>query len=164
MQSQQHGSGTVKNHLTDDQQITKDFPKLNLAYTEVCKTYHAVDDFRAKLLALLPIASGAGVFLLLTDPTRTVDKSHVAAIGIFGVLATVGLFLHELRGLKRCGRIMEIGRDLERAMELEDAQFKGEADAQHWGGLLGAESAAYVIYGAVLAAWCYVAGVGFGWW
>jgi len=36
------------------------------AYAQVCTSYHAVDDIRMKLLGLLPIATGTGVFLLLS--------------------------------------------------------------------------------------------------
>jgi hypothetical protein len=38
---------------------------LKTAYEEICTSYHAIDDIRMKLLGLLPIATGAGVFLLL---------------------------------------------------------------------------------------------------
>ena len=31
------------------------------AYTEICKSYHAIDEFRMKLLGLLPLASLVGV-------------------------------------------------------------------------------------------------------
>jgi hypothetical protein len=38
--------------------------RLLAAYTEVCRSYQAVDDFRAKLLGILPIASLAGILLV----------------------------------------------------------------------------------------------------
>jgi hypothetical protein len=34
------------------------------AYQELCNSYRAVDDFRMKLLAFLPLATGTGVVLL----------------------------------------------------------------------------------------------------
>ena len=40
---------------------------LRVVYSEVCRSYHAIADFRAKLLALLPIASGAGGLLVLSE-------------------------------------------------------------------------------------------------
>lgn len=36
---------------------------LRTAYKELCNSYRAIDDFRAKLLGFLPLATG-GVFLL----------------------------------------------------------------------------------------------------
>ena len=38
---------------------------LQLQYGEICKSHEAISQFRAKLLALLPIASGAGALVLL---------------------------------------------------------------------------------------------------
>ena len=35
-------------------------------YDRVCESYLAIDDFRMKLLGLLPVATGTGMFLLLT--------------------------------------------------------------------------------------------------
>jgi hypothetical protein len=32
---------------------------LRAEYTEVCRSYHGISEFRGKLLALLPIVSGA---------------------------------------------------------------------------------------------------------
>ncbi len=42
-------------------------PNLQIQYEEVCRSYQAIADFRAKLIGLLPLASGAGIFLLLND-------------------------------------------------------------------------------------------------
>jgi hypothetical protein len=39
-------------------------------YEQLCNSYRAIDDFRAKLLALLPLATGGGIFLLVGDHTR----------------------------------------------------------------------------------------------
>lgn len=46
----------------------------NLAtgYQELCNSYRAIDDFRAKLLGFLPLATGTGIFLLL-DKLQNVD-------------------------------------------------------------------------------------------
>jgi hypothetical protein len=36
-----------------------------LAYGQACASYDAITEFRAKLLALLPLATGTGAFLVL---------------------------------------------------------------------------------------------------
>lgn len=36
-------------------------------YSEICKSYQAIDDFRTKLLGLLPFTSLAGIALLSKD-------------------------------------------------------------------------------------------------
>lgn len=75
---------------------------LHLAYTEVCKTHQGIADFRAKLLALLPLASGAGIFVILGSGTPKPGAADLAAIGLFGFAVTFGLFMYELRGIQHC--------------------------------------------------------------
>ena len=43
--------------------------KLNV-YQQLCTTYHAIDDIRTKLLGLLPLATGGGIFLLVGDEKK----------------------------------------------------------------------------------------------
>lgn len=45
-----------------DKELNNNYQK---QYEEVCRGYHAIHDFRAKLLALLPLASGFGGMTLL---------------------------------------------------------------------------------------------------
>ena len=84
------------------------------AYERVCESYHAIDDFRMKLLGLLPVATGTGVFLLLNSNTdllgpvpRNKASQHqtlevfLTAAGLIGLTFTVGLFAYELFGIKR---------------------------------------------------------------
>lgn len=53
---------------------------LRLAYQQACTSYGEITDFRGKLLALLPLATGTGAFLLL-------DRgSDIAALGAIGCL------------------------------------------------------------------------------
>lgn len=77
------------------------------AYTEVCRSYHAVDDFRAKLMALLPFASGTGGAFLLAKQSQPDVAPYLGPIGLLGIGVTLGLFFYELRGLKLCGKFIE---------------------------------------------------------
>ena len=126
-------------------------------YTEVCKSYHAISDFRGKLLALIPIVSGTGITLVI-GKNPSMGSSHLLAIGTFGILVTLGLFFYELRGIQRCKYLVSIGAQLERALKIEWGQFKDRPGRRH--GFIGAEIAGWVIYLAVLLAWLYVAAVG----
>ena len=65
----------------------------------MCESQGVIAEFRAKLPALLPITLGASIFLLLREKGDPVDTTHLTAIGVFGFTVTVGLFLHELRGI-----------------------------------------------------------------
>jgi hypothetical protein len=128
------------------------------AYTEVCRSYNAVDDFRAKLLALLPIVSGAGGILLLAN--KDAVSQHLGPIGLFGVLVTLGLFFYEIRGLKRCGRLIDVGLKLENELSLTNGQFLSRLEART-AGFISASLAGTVVYLSVLLSWIYVAYVGF---
>ena len=130
---------------------------LRIVYSEVCSSYHAIADFRAKLLALLPVASGAGGLLILAQ--KETVKEFLGPIGLFGAAVTVGLFVYELRGIQRCRALIRAGKALESRMEILDGQF-GSRPKGHLGGLIGSEMAGWIVYLTVLAAWCYLAIVG----
>jgi len=129
---------------------------MRIVYSEVCKSYHAIADFRAKLLALLPIASGAGGLLILAE--KDTVKEYLGPIGVFGAAVTLGLFVYELRGIQRCKDLIEAGKALENKMEI-GGQFRSRKKG-HLGGLVGAETAGWIVYLTVLAAWCYLAIIG----
>jgi len=134
-------------------------PAILAAYTEVCRSYHAVDDFRAKLMALLPFASGTGGTFLLAQSQGNF-AAYLGPIGLFGVLVTLGLFFYELRGLKLCGKLIKTGEKLEIELGLDYGQFKSKPEEKIFG-VIGAEAAGYTVYLSVLLGWIYVACVGF---
>jgi hypothetical protein len=132
---------------------------LRTAYEKVCECHTSMVEFRAKLLALLPLASGAGVFLLMTSEPTT---EYIAA-GLFGALLTIGLFIFEYRGIRFCRGLASTGIKLEKSLGLESARFKDKPDDENkWPGGHMVEWAGRVIYGSVLAAWLFVAGLGAG--
>jgi hypothetical protein len=141
---------------------------LLLAYSSVCDSYHKIDDFRAKLLALLPLASGAGILILLTRdvvaPGRANDV-HLIAAGLFGLGATIGLFVYEIRGIQRCRDLIWAGQRLERQLRLPLVKkrrlgaFSAPREA-YLGGFVGPLGAALIVYLTVLAGWAYVTVVG----
>ena len=135
---------------------------LRLLYQETCKSHATITDFRAKLLALLPLASGTGALLLLTGEA---DRRYFGPIGLYGLAITFGLFIYELRGIQNCIALREQAAALEQELDIPagDGQFRDRPRAA-LGGLVGAEGASWVVYLAILAGWAYVAGLGFGWW
>ena len=133
---------------------------LRMQYSEICKSHSAITDFRAKLLALLPIASGSGIFFLLTKRSEPIDTTYLSVIGLFGFLVTFALFIYELRGIQHCKALNDLASRLEQQLHLRDAQFTTRPKAR-LGGFVGAQGAAYIIYPTMLAAWIFVAFVGF---
>ncbi len=137
--------------MADQEQLAN----LRLAYQEVCKSYQAIVDFRAKLLGFLPLASGAGAYAVLSkEPLPT--WAWVA--GVFGFAITLGLFLYELRGLQRAAALEQTGREIEIQLGLMSGQFREEPRAR-LGGWLDARGAAWLIYPSVEASWLYLVGV-----
>jgi hypothetical protein len=132
---------------------------LTSVYGQLCDSYRAIDDFRAKLLGLLPLASGTGIFLLLgnvvTDPTTSeTAKEFLLPIGIFGFLITLGLYLYELHGILKCDHLIKVGQQLERRLAIP-GQFQGRPHGV--AGFINEPFAARIIYPAVLAAWTFLA-------
>ncbi len=139
-------------------------------YKEVCQNHRAVTDFRGKLLTLLPLVSGTGIYVFLPKQNSPGDLPplYLFVIGMFGFLVTVGLFLHEQRAILQCTDLIKVGRSLEERMGLTDGQFtkedsyyrdhKGHKHYGHY--ILSPVVAAWIIYLSVSFAWLFVAGLG----
>jgi hypothetical protein len=130
-------------------------------YGEICKSHAGITDFRAKLLSLLPIASGAGLILV----GRSLDRGLLTPIGLYGAAVTLGLFWYELRGIQTCKRLREQAALLEDSLEVPAGmgQFR-DRPAAALGGWIGAEGASWSVYPAVVLGWVYLAGLGGSWW
>ena len=135
-----------------------------------CRQGHRIDCYadqrrRAKLLALLPLASGAGIFLLLDNADSKVSSRHLAAIGLFGFTVTFGLFIYELRGIQQCHNLRDQAKLLENMLRFPEgtAPFRDRTDSR-LAGVVGAEGAGWIVYTAVIASWLYVAGSGTSIW
>jgi hypothetical protein len=148
-----------------DNEKTIALENARLEYQEVCQSHRAITEFRGKLLTLLPLASGAGIYFLITRKSEPLDMKHFLALGVFGCLVTLGLFFHELRGIGHCGELIQLGKSLEEKLGLDNGQFKLEDRYFYqprglrkiWHELIGPVGAAWMIYLTVMAAWLYVA-------
>jgi len=131
---------------------------LRLSYSELCNSYHAVDDFRAKLLGLMPLVSGFAIFELLGKPAVA---SYLSVIGVLGVAVSLGLFIYELKGIQKCTRYIHYGGQIEK--KLLAMEFTGHFNSlsldekQKWTYLFTEPVASAIIYASVIGAWLYVA-------
>lgn len=124
-------------------------------YERVSAQHDGIAEFRGKLLSLLPIASGAGIFLLFDNSgiPQTL-RPHLVAIGVFGLAVTTGLFFYELRGIQKCNALIRSAQDLEQLLSPDiDGAFRSRPPAT-WG--VGAETAALIVYPAIAGAWAYL--------
>jgi hypothetical protein len=125
-------------------------------YEQLCNSYRAIDDFRAKLLGFLPLATGTGVFLLVTDRAKIEFMQQLFnPIGAFGFVITLGLFFYELYGIKKCTHLIKAGIALEEDLKIQNGQFTCRPPGVWL--LINEPLAAGVIYPAVLAAWTFLA-------
>ena len=129
---------------------------LKTIYTELCNSYRAIDDFRTKLLGFLPLVTGTGLFFLVTDKEKIdLAQSYLGPVGVFGFVITLGLFFYEFYGIKKCGALIEAGKQLEKALKIRKGQFIKRPPGVLY--FINEPFAAGVIYPAVLAAWTFVA-------
>jgi hypothetical protein len=137
-------------------------PDIIKVYDQVCQSYRAIDDFRAKLLGFLPLASAGGAFLLLnnvfTDPEKSqFVKPFFEPLGLFGFVVTLGLYCYEVYGIRRCHALIEAGKQLERSLGITDGQFEKRPRNVLY--LINEPFATGLIYPAVLAGWMFLARV-----
>jgi hypothetical protein len=130
---------------------------LRFEYQEVSKSHQAIADVRARLWGLLPLASGTGIFLLLSGKAPTNVPALLVPTGLFGAAVTFGLYLYEKRGMKECLLLRRRGATLECQLGIsrDVARFRNNPV-----GFVGPQGAGPIVYFAVIAAWLFVAAHG----
>ncbi|MCW3108238.1 MAG: hypothetical protein JWQ09_2744 [Segetibacter sp.] len=163
--------------MTEEDELIK-------VYDKCSEGYHRVDDFRAKLLGFLPLASGVAIFGALyiepKDPlsdtlskeAKNIISGNFVALGTFGVLITLGLLIYELKGIAKCTQFIFLGSWIESKMK---ESRKGNIDKKEnfdnflsgyftelakrktiMGNVVTEPVASAIIYSTVIAAWSYV--------
>jgi hypothetical protein len=152
-------TSTMASNIIDGGQAMADSQDQKLkVYEQLCTSYRAIDDFRAKLLGFLPLATGTGIFLLLglkIDDVQNLSpgtKSLFVAVGAFGFFITLGLFLYEIYGIKKCHALLEVGRHIEDSLKLKGQFNKRPQNVLY---VINEPCAAGIIYPTVLAAWTF---------
>ena len=127
-------------------------------YEEVCRSYRAIDDFRARLLAVLPIGGGAvGVGLVVG---KTTGPEYLLPLGVFGIFVTVGLGFYEMHQSRRCGLLKHQAKELESRLGLK-GQGVFWRDYRKDYGVFRQGVAGVIVYVTAAAGWLYllVAGI-----
>lgn len=145
----------TEEHKKEKELITDNELKYELKlYEECCRSYHRVDDFRAKLLGFLPLVTGAGIFVTLSKKIGGNLKPFMPHIGIFGFIVTLGLLVFELKGIHKCTQFIYVGKTIEKEKFKTEGQFvelweKGSS-------YINEPVAAGLIYSVVLTAWLFI--------
>src|SRR5271166_4247416 len=120
-------------------------------YDQLCASYRSIDEFRAKLLGFLPLATGAGILFTAKESPDLLKFSH--PIAVFGFLITFGLYCYEIYGVTKCAELIRTGKKIEFAQNVQ-GQFVSRPQALL--GFINEPFAAGVIYPAVLASWTFL--------
>ncbi len=115
--------------------------RLRLDYERTTRLLRSLIDIRFRLLAFVPTFAGASVGFF----GRTRPAAELLAVGVLGLVATLGVYLYELRNSQLYVAAAERARQIERQLELPDGLV-----VEHDSGLLA------LVYGAALAGWSYL--------
>ena len=139
-------------------------------YTEICKSYQAVDDFRTKLLGFLPLTSLVSIFILNPGSVPAIEdilsNELLGFASIFAALLTLALFGYEVRGIRRSDDLIKAGTRIEKQLGIY-GQFH-VCQAAHGStqksprirkllAIFNAKLLACIIYSVVFAAWLFLA-------
>jgi hypothetical protein len=121
-------------------------------YAQVGDNYRAIDDLRLRLLALLPLATGTGILVLLGG--HSVSPAIGVPVGVFGMVATISLYFYELHGVEKCAHYIYRGAQLE-----EDLNVPGSFinRPHHIFGVVSELVPSALIYPASFAGWVFLA-------
>src|SRR6266536_570082 len=115
--------------------------RLRLDYERTTRLLRSLIDIRFRLLAFVPTFAGASVGFF----GRTRPAAELLAVGVLGLVATLGVYLYELRNAQLYVAAAERARQIEQQLELPDGLV-----VEHDSGLLA------LVYGAALAGWSYL--------
>jgi len=107
----------------------------------------------------LPLATGTGIWALLkkvqnAQNTGTGENRVLVAVGIFGILITLALFLYELYGIRKCAALIAAGKRIEILLNIDNGQFRRRPHGVACN-IINEPFAAGIIYPTALAAWMY---------
>lgn len=141
------------------------------AYGELCNSYHAIDDFRMKLLGFLPLTSLVGIFGLSTDSlfaqANLMSRHLITFIAVFAAAFTLALFVYEIRGILRCSDLVRRGMEIETTLSVRGQFYVCVAEheikqtersrRERAISFFDSKFAASLIYSTVFAAWVFTA-------
>lgn len=148
---------------------------LRLDYQQTTDMLRTLTDVRFKLLALVPTLSGAAV-AVLGHPS---SAAELLAVGVLGLIATLGILLYELRNTQLSEYGMRRARHIEGQLGLhsmgggdDGGQGAGQGAGHRAGGLfserpgralrlfglapIDRDRGLALVYGAALAGWTYL--------
>jgi hypothetical protein len=125
---------------------------MQAVYAQVGDNYRQIDDLRLRLLALLPLATGTGLLVLLGG--HGVSAAIDVPAGAFGMVATLSLYFYELHGIEKCAHYIDRGAQLENDLGVPGS-FTNRP--HHIFGVVSELLPSALIYPASFAGWLFLA-------
>ena len=147
------GGGAEEDAMTDDHGDGNRTAQVAV-YTEIGSNYRAMDDLRLRLLALLPLATGAGIVVLLGG--HGVSAAIDVPVGLFGMVATISLYFYELHGIEKCAHYIDAGAKLEADFNVRGS-FTNRPHGVFGGVIVSELLPAALIYPASFTGWLFLA-------
>jgi hypothetical protein len=109
---------------TDEASATTRAQTVGTLYAEISASVRTTDEISFKLLGLVPLVSGGGIFLLL-DASKRPDWSAVTIfVALFGAAVTFAIYRWEVRNIQTCKSLIARGAELEeKELGLATGQF-----------------------------------------
>jgi hypothetical protein len=132
---------------------------IRLDYDQTIRFVHDFTDLRTKMLAFVPTITGTAVGLLGEARPAT----ELIGISLLGLVATLGIFVYELRNAELYDAMVQRAKELERVLGLPTVQ-----GLQGAGGVLATRRSRWfahdrgwaLVYSAAIAGWSYLAAWG----
>jgi hypothetical protein len=137
--------------------------RFRLDYDQTTQYLRTLIDVRFKLLAFVPTVSGIAVAIV----GRPRPAAELLGVGVLGLLATLGIFVYELRNTQISGTLIRRAAELERRLQLPSSlggQASGGLYTERPGitvQLLGFLPVSHglglgLVYSAAIAGWSYL--------
>ncbi len=137
--------------------------RLRLDYEQTTQYLRTLIDVRFRLLAFVPTVTGVAV-AVIGQPR---PAAELLGVGVLGLLATLGIFVYELRNTQISGTLIRRAAELERQLQLPSslgAQRSGGLYTERPGiniQLLGFLPVSHglglaLVYSAAIAGWSYL--------
>ena len=128
-------------------------------YRETCNNIRATDEISFKLLGLVPLVSGAGIFFISLDK-QFASSLFAMIISFFGAIVTIALFIWEWRNINNCISFSEYAEILEAYVfrdklgKLGDSpQASGQFSGRGKSKIIKKRNAELILYTVTIIAW-----------
>ncbi len=144
-QYQSTNLSTLKRNFSQDDHLRRN--TLWNLYNQVCSNWGKLVDIRFKLLGFTPGVS----ILAIKEISLINDFSLKVILSILGFVATIAIWLYEIRNSQLHDDLISRARKIEEELGIETGQFKGRLKSKNF--LIKHDVALFIIYVCSILSW-----------